>query len=100
MLFARGIASSICPVLLRLLFILELPAGGVRLMTAALHRFHRLCADKGVSLPPRGFSMRYHTTVPRQVGLAGSSAIVTAIVRALMAHYGAYGTRPPLYICS
>jgi glucuronokinase len=57
-------------------------------MAAALHRFHRHCDARGVALSSRGFSLRYHTTVPRQVGLAGSSAIVTAIVRALLVFYG------------
>jgi galactokinase/mevalonate kinase-like predicted kinase len=69
-------------------------SGGMRLMQAAIHRFYRHLS----SLPPTalpdgkirttGFSLRYHTTIPRQVGLAGSSAILTAIVRCLMAHQG------------
>ena len=64
-------------------------SGGIRLMMAALHRFRKHCADKGVVLPPEsGFFVRYHTSVPRQVGLAGSSAIVTAFLRAVMAFYG------------
>ena len=64
-------------------------SGGVRLMAAAVHRFHAHCKARGVSLPAgKGFSLRYHTTVPRQVGLAGSSAIVTALLRVLMQYYG------------
>ncbi len=64
-------------------------SGGIRLMMAALHRFRKHCANKGVVLPPEsGFFVRYHTSVPRQVGLAGSSAIVTAFLRAVMAFYG------------
>lgn len=62
--------------------------GGLRLMAAALHRFFLHCRTRGVDLADRGFSARYHTTVPKQVGLAGSSAIVTAFVRALMKFYG------------
>lgn len=63
-------------------------SGGIRLMMAAVYRFSTLAASKGVKLSKRGFTLRYHTTVPRQVGLAGSSALVTAMVRALMRHYG------------
>jgi glucuronokinase len=64
-------------------------SGGVRLMAATLNRLHQHMAARGVRLPAeRGFSLRYHTTVPRQVGLAGSSALVTAMLRALLAFYG------------
>ncbi|KAA0161344.1 hypothetical protein FNF28_05092 [Cafeteria roenbergensis] len=37
----------------------------------------------------------WHTTIPRQVGLAGSSAILTAFVRAMLAFWGLAG-RPEL----
>jgi glucuronokinase len=33
------------------------------------------------------FSIRYHSNIPRQVGLAGSSAIITAVMRALSVFY-------------
>lgn len=68
-------------------------SGGMRLMTATLHRFFQHCRSRGVQLPDRGFALRYHTTIPRQVGLAGSSAIITAIVRALLQHYGVFAAR-------
>ena len=64
-------------------------SGGLRLMAATLHRLHALCEAKGVPLDrSRGFVARYHTTVPRQVGLAGSSAIITAFLKAAMSFYG------------
>ena len=63
-------------------------SGGLRLMHATLHRFYQLAESKGAVLSDKGFSMRYHTTVPRQVGLAGSSAIITALLRALLKVYG------------
>jgi glucuronokinase len=40
-----------------------------------------------VALHDRNFSVRYATTIPRQVGLAGSSAIITATLRCLMDFY-------------
>lgn len=63
--------------------------GGIRLMSATLNRFYQWFEKRQIVLPDTpGFSLRYHTTVPRQVGLAGSSAIVTALVRALLRFYG------------
>ena len=38
-------------------------------------------------LHERNFSVRYATSIPRQVGLAGSSAIIVAMLRALMEFY-------------
>lgn len=61
--------------------------GGLRLAQAACKRFYEFCMEKGVALPKRNFTMSYDTNVPRQVGLAGSSAIVTAAMRALMQFY-------------
>ena len=67
-------------------------SGGLRLMAAALHRFHALCTLKQYPLNrSQGFVARYHTTVPRQVGLAGSSAIITAFLRAVFSFYGLDG---------
>jgi glucuronokinase len=57
--------------------------GGARLVKASLKRFHDLCLQRGVELPKRNFSIRYETNVPRGVGMAGSSAIITAAFRAL-----------------
>ncbi|KAJ8604090.1 hypothetical protein CTAYLR_001732 [Chrysophaeum taylorii] len=61
--------------------------GGMRLLQAACKRFHEFCMERGVALPKRNFTLSYETNVPRQVGLAGSSAIVTAAIRALMRFY-------------
>lgn len=62
--------------------------GGLRLFHAALFRLAKHCREHDVQLPRRGFTAWYHTTVPRQVGLAGSSALLTAFVRAVFQHYG------------
>ena len=60
--------------------------GGVRLLQATLLRFQELCSGLA-SLPPGDpklrFRMRYTSSVPRQAGMAGSSAIVIAGLRAL-----------------
>lgn len=62
--------------------------GALRLVTASLKKFHDYCVENKVDLPQRNFTIRYETDVPRQVGLAGSSAIITATFRALMRFYG------------
>ncbi|MBI5086642.1 MAG: GHMP kinase, partial [Acidobacteria bacterium] len=60
--------------------------GGVRLIKAAIKRFSDWCRDHAIVLD-RSFTIEYDTDVPVRVGLAGSSAIVTATMRALMAFF-------------
>jgi len=62
--------------------------GGIRLVKATVKRFVEYCEKRGVALHGRNFSVRYETTIPRQVGLAGSSAIIVATLRCLMEFYG------------
>lgn len=61
--------------------------GGLRLIKAAIKSFAEHCQEKGIPLPPQNFALRYDTDIPRQVGLGGSSAIITAVFRALMRFY-------------
>jgi len=61
--------------------------GGIRLIKATIKRFVDYCRVAGVRLHDQNFSIRYDTTIPRQVGLAGSSAIITAALRCLMEFY-------------
>ena len=59
--------------------------GGMRLIKATIKRFHDHCAARGIELATnRNFTISYQTDIPRLVGLAGSSAIVVATLRALM----------------
>ena len=68
--------------------------GGVRLIKATIKRFAEFCAqrhaagDPGFELGNETFSIRYTTNIPRQVGMAGSSEIIVATLRALMEFYG------------
>jgi glucuronokinase len=57
--------------------------GGLRLVKAAIKCFRDHCLETGQRLPETNFSIRYGTTVPRGVGLGGSSAIVTAVILGL-----------------
>jgi len=61
--------------------------GGDRLIKAAIKKFWEYCEQHGVRLNSKNFTIRYHSSIPRQVGLAGSSAIITATIRALMQYY-------------
>lgn len=61
--------------------------GGLRLIKAAIKVFAEYCRRRGYDLSSRNFALRYSTNIPRQVGLAGSSAIITAVWRALMEFY-------------
>ncbi len=70
--------------------------GGLRLIKAAIKRFAEYCAEQGIRLHDRNFALRYDTGIPRQVGLAGSSAIITAVFRALCEFYDAAIPKPVL----
>lgn len=67
--------------------------GGIRLIKATIKRFAEFCSHQraqqkpGFQLNQDKFSIRYESNIPRQVGLAGSSAIIVATLRALMDFY-------------
>lgn len=75
-------------------------SGGMRLIQAICKRFYQYVDNKRDVLFPDmpdavswsrrrgGFTIAYETNVPRQVGLAGSSCIVTATLKALLNFYG------------
>jgi glucuronokinase len=62
--------------------------GGIRLVKAAVKKFAEYCYRQEIALHDRNFSVRFESTIPRQVGLAGSSAIIVATLRCLMDFYG------------
>ena len=57
--------------------------GGVRLMKAAAKKFNEYCKSNNIKLDDRNFTIRYNTNIPNRLGLAGSSAIITAAMKAL-----------------
>lgn len=61
--------------------------GGVRLVKATIRKFVEYCRSQHITLHDRNFSIRYESNIPRQVGLAGSSAIIVATLRALLEFY-------------
>jgi len=62
--------------------------GGIRLLKATVKRFHDYCRQNDIALHDRNFTIRYRSNIPHGVGLAGSSAIITAGLRAIMQFYG------------
>ncbi len=62
--------------------------GGIRLLKATVKRFFDYCQENLIDLHDKNFTIRYDSDIPHGVGLAGSSAIITACLRALMAYYG------------
>ena len=62
--------------------------GGIRLLKAVAKLFFLYCRDHGIELEKRNFTVRYTSNIPRLVGLSGSSAICTAMLKALQQFYG------------
>lgn len=61
--------------------------GGVRLVKATIKKFVDYCRRFGHELHDQNFAIRYSSNIPRQVGMAGSSAIIVATIRCLMDFY-------------
>ncbi len=58
--------------------------GGIRLQKASIRKFYHYCREHQIDLGDRNFSVRYRSDIPRRLGMAGSSALVTATMRCLM----------------
>ncbi|RID70964.1 hypothetical protein BRARA_C02936 [Brassica rapa] len=61
--------------------------GGVRLLMAICKVFRNYCKDNAIQLHQRNFTLSYNTNIPRQTGLSGSSAIVSAALSCLLDFY-------------
>ena len=70
--------------------------GGIRLLKATIKTFYGYCHENAIKLHDSNFTIRYESDIPHLVGLAGSSAIVTAAMRALLAFYGVSIPKPQL----
>ncbi len=62
--------------------------GGIRLLKATIKVFYDYCEECNIQLDQRNFTIRYHSDIPVRLGLAGSSAIITACMKALISFYG------------
>ena len=70
--------------------------GGIRLLKSAIKCFYEYCHEHEIELHDRNFTIRYDSNIPNLVGLAGSSAIITAAMRALLAFYDVDIPKPQL----
>ena len=61
--------------------------GGIRMLKAVAKLFFEYCFDHDIKLPRRNFTAEYRTNIPRLVGLSGSSAICSAMLKALCKFY-------------
>ncbi|RHZ49007.1 hypothetical protein Glove_535g19 [Diversispora epigaea] len=57
------------------------------LIQATCKIFYEYCHHNNIFLHDQGFNILIETNIPRQVGLAGSSAIITALWKGLMKFY-------------
>ncbi len=62
--------------------------GGIRIIRALIVRFIDYCREQKIELEDRNFTLEYDSNIPQRLGLGGSSAIITASLRALCRHYG------------
>jgi len=70
--------------------------GGIRLLKATIKCFRDYCTENGIELHRQNFTIHYQSNIPGQVGMAGSSAIITACMRALMNFYQVEIPKPTL----
>jgi glucuronokinase len=62
--------------------------GGFRIIQALIVRLMDYCRARGIELEDRNFTLEYESNIPQRLGLGGSSAIVTAALRALCQYFG------------
>lgn len=61
--------------------------GGIRLLKAAVKKFYNYCSDNSIQIDDRNFTLRYCSSIPNRLGLAGSSAIITGAFKAMMSFF-------------
>ncbi len=70
--------------------------GGIRLLKATIKVFYDYCRECNIQLDKRNFTIRYDSNIPLRLGLAGSSAIITACMKSLISFYGVAIPKPIL----
>ncbi len=64
--------------------------GGMRLIKGMVKVFYEYCQANKIKLASKNFTISYHSNIPLRLGLAGSSAILTACLKALCLFYEIY----------
>ena len=70
--------------------------GGIRLLKACVKTFYTYCTTAGIRLSGDNFTLRYQSDIPNRLGMAGSSAIITATMRAMIRFFGIEIPKPIL----
>ena len=77
--------------------------GGIRMLKAVSKLFFEYCEEYGIEIADANFTAEYKLNIPRLVGLSGSSAICSAMLKALMEFYGVeipLEEQPTLIMCA
>lgn len=61
--------------------------GGLRILKAAVKQFYNYVNKHQLHIKAKNFKLSYQSNIPNRLGLAGSSAIITAGMKALMEYY-------------
>lgn len=61
--------------------------GGIRIIQALIVRFIDYCREQGAPLEDRNFTLEYESNIPLRLGMGGSSAIITAALRAMCQYF-------------
>lgn len=73
------------------------------MLKAVSKLFFEYCAEHGIAIDDVNFTAEYKINIPRLVGLSGSSAICSAMLKALMEFYGVtipLEEQPTLIMCA
>ena len=77
--------------------------GGIRMLKAVAKLFFEYCEEHAIKIADANFTAEYKINIPRLVGLSGSSAICSAMLKALMEFYGVeipIEEQPTLIMCA
>ena len=61
--------------------------GGIRIIQGLIVRLMDYCHQRAIELEDRNFTIEYESSIPQRLGMGGSSAIVTAALRALCQYF-------------
>lgn len=64
--------------------------GGMRLIKGMVKVFYEHCKKNNIQLASKNFTIQYKSNIPLRLGLAGSSAILTACLKAICLFYEVY----------
>lgn len=64
--------------------------GGMRLLKGMTKVFYEYCISNNINLASKNFTIQYNSNIPLRLGLAGSSAILSAYLKAMCLFYEVY----------